>query len=371
MPAHRELPCPRLDGDYDRRFWLKSLEASWKGEELAAGWDAAKLDWGALLAVAQVHRVTASLGRLWQGVDGLPDAVGQEVWLARELAERRGQAVLAGIADLSSIARERSLRPVLMKSLSYLLDAFAGFRDREVRDLDVLVTAADAEVLAAELTDRGYSASRLRRQRVLVKGLVDIELHLEASNRRRFWKLLPPEELIARSQVDPRWAPLGRLATSDEAVVLVLHAYHHRYRQALWLRDLAAWWRARGPAPGEILAAFRRLNIERIGWVAWRGLERIGWRRPETWRPELWCADPAFDRLVANYWDRNLVDPGGPREMVMLNRRLELAQAQKIGDKLRVCLPWLSPGGLRELWRARRRVPRKGPESEQASKETL
>ena len=371
MPALPEQPCPRLERDYDRRFWLKSLEASWKGQELDESWDASRLDWPSLLATAQVHRVTASLGRLWEGLDGLPDALGQEVWLAREFAERRGQAVLAGIADLGSIARERSLRPVLMKSLSYLLDVFAGFRDREVLDVDVLVSAADAEVLAAELVNRGYSASRLRRQRVLVKGLVDIELHLEVSNRRRFWRLLPPAELIARAQPDPRWPPLGRLATSDEAVVLVLHAYHHRHRQALWLRDLAAWWRARGPAPGEILAAFQRLNIERIGWVAWRGLERIGWQRPEAWRPELWRADPAFDRLAADYWDNNLISPRSPGEMLQLNRRLELAQAQGIADKLRVCLPWFSPGGLRERWRTRPRISGKDSGSGQPSVEIL
>jgi hypothetical protein len=350
-----EQPCPRLDGDYIRQFWLKSLEASWRGQELEGSWDAARLDWRSLWAAAQIHRVAAGLGRLWERMAGLPDAVGQEVWLAREFAERRGRAVREGLADLSSVARERAVRPVLMKSLSYLLDAFTGFRDREVQDIDVLATAADARMLAAGMTARGYAVSGLRRQLVLVKGLVDIELHQEASNRRRFWRLLPTAELLARSQPDPHWPPLGRLATGDEAIVLVLHAYHHCHRQALWIRDLAAWWRVRDPSPEEILADFLRLNIRRIGWVAWCGMERIGWRRPQAWTPEKWDADAAFDRLVADYWDHRLLDFGSARDTLMLGRRLEWAQARGIGDKLRVCLPWFSLGAMRELRQMRPR----------------
>ena len=352
----KSVALPKSVDEYTRRFWFGSLEASWKGQRVAAHWEACRLNWPYLLHLAHYHRVLASFGRAWEGLDGLPEPVKDDVWVAQAMAEQRGQAAVVGIEDLKDAARKRSLRLVLIKSASYLLDAFAGFGDREMLDVDALALPQDIDVLTQELCQRGYESHDLRRQRVFTREATTIEVHLEAINRRRFWRLLPPQELLARAEVDDRWAPLQRLSTADEAVLLALHAYHHHYRQAIWLRDLAAWWRVRRPDPGELLDAFRQANARRIGWTAWRGIERMGWEMPRSWQPQIWGVTPAFDRLVGWYWDRHAIQAGTSPGSVLRRRWLEFRGAEGAVAKFLACAPWFAPRSVHELYDAWKHV---------------
>jgi hypothetical protein len=357
----KSVALPKSVDDYTRRFWFGSLEASWKGQSVAACWDARRLNWPCLLHAARHHRVLASFRRVWEGIEELPESVKDEVWVAQAMAEQRGRAAVAGIQDLKDAAQKHSLRLVLIKSASYLLDAFAGFGDREMLDVDVLARSQDIDVLTQELCQRGYESHDLRRQRVFEREATTIEVHLEAINRRRFWRLFPPQPLLARAEADNRWAPLLRLSTADEAVLLVLHAYHHHYRQAIWLRDLAAWWRVRRPDPDEILDAFRRANVRRIGWTAWRGVERMGWEMPRSWQPQTWGVTPAFDRLVCWYWNGDPIQAGTSPRSVLRRRWLEFRGAEGALAKVMVCAPWFSSRSVHELYHAWRHVE-KAPE---------
>ncbi|MBN1505279.1 MAG: nucleotidyltransferase family protein [Sedimentisphaerales bacterium] len=345
------VALPKSVDEYTRRFWFASLEASWRGQRVTAHWDARRLNWPCLLHAAAYHRVLASFGPAWEGLDGLPEPVLDEVWVARATAEQRGRAAMAGIQDLEDAARKHSLRLVLLKGATYLLDAFACLGDREMRDVDVLAPRKDMDVLTRELCQRDYEAHDLRRQRIFQREATTIEVHLEAINRRRFWRLLPPQQLLARAEPDSRWPPLLRLSTADEAVLLVLHAYHHRCRQAIWLRDLAAWWRVRQPDPDRILDAFHRTNTRRIGWMAWRGIERMGWEMPRSWLPQAWGVTPVFDRLVRRYWDRDAILARTSLAPVLRRRWLEFHGAEGALAKFLVCAPWVSPRSLGELYR--------------------
>ncbi|MFB0564749.1 MAG: nucleotidyltransferase family protein [Candidatus Aminicenantaceae bacterium] len=356
LPDKKKIPVVQVADKYTRKFWLASLEASWKGKVLGNEWDISRINWPYLLWVANFHRVTASLYRVWKGIDSLPDSASDELWIAREIAERRGKAILSGIHDLRSIAKKHSLPIAIIKSASYVFDAFLDFRDREALDLDVLILPKDIELLTQELQKLGYMVEKRRCQHVFKKGDIYIEAHLQAINRRRFWRILPPEKLINRSSEDPRWSPLLKLAIQDEAILIVLHAYHHGYLEDIWLRDLAAWWRVRNPDPEKVLAGFKRIGVARIGWVAWRGIERIGWKMPDKWKPESWNVNPSFDNLAMEYWNCKELKVVNPFSFEFIRRKLEFCEAEGFMAKLRVCLPWFSSKSLHELYMAWRGI---------------
>ncbi len=359
MFSHKQsIALPKRIDEYTLRFWFASLEASWKGQLIRNGWDIDRLNWPYLLWAASFHRVLASFGHVWEEVKGLPESVWDEIWVAREMAGQRGEAAIMGIRDLSGISQQHSLRLVLIKSASYLLDAFSSFRDREMLDIDVLALPQDAEILSQELRRLGYEFQELRSQRVFRRGKVVIEVHLEAISRKRFWRLLPPARLLECSEANRRWPPLLNLSPSDEAILLALHAYHHHYRQAIWLRDLAAWWRVRNPDPSEILTAFKQAQVTRIGWGAWRGIERMGWKIPESWHPQQWGVKSTLDRFVCRYWDRDAFRTSTSLRLVLLRRWLEFHQAQGAVAKLMVCSPWFTLRSQRELYRAWKGVER-------------
>lgn len=351
----RHLAAKGQVDDYTLRFWYASLEASWQGTSLNDRWDPDKLDWVYLVWAGTFHRLLEGFGRIWGQIQGIPEAVADDLWMAREIARHHGKAVVSGIHDLQDIASKHSIRLAIMKSPCYVLDAFSGFEDRKVMDVDVLVLAGDFEPVSAILHQLGYQSQKHRYDTIFFNGKSTIEIHRAATNRRRFFKLLSTGQILDRAEIDPRWQPLLRLSTTDEALVLVLHAFHHFYRQALWIRDLAAWWKVRNPEPDEILAAFRRLGLSRTGWVAWRGAERMGWRMPKSWRPRLWSCSPGFDRFVGLYWDHNVRQKEESYHFILMQRWLEFRQAQGIKSKLRSLSPCFSKRNLCELYRVWRR----------------
>ena len=327
---------------YSRRFFLTSVEASWKGESLKGEWDHSQIDWPYILFMGHHHRVLESFLSLWEGNVRAPVNIQNEIWIAQEMAANMGRLLESGITDLQEIARRHAIRLVLLKSPGYVEEGFGGFRFREVRDLDILASPDDVPCLTDELGKKGYNMHKLRVQRVFTKDSLRIEVHLKPIGRRRYWGLLPSSEMIARAEESRLHSPLLSLNCRDEALMLILHARHHEYRQALWLRDVAAWWRIRNPDPEEILQAFREIGLMRTAWIAWRGMEQFGWEMPDSWKPERWNINTTFDRRVIRYWEVTWKYTGETLRQFLLRMQLQLSEAEGFMAKIRTFLPMIS-----------------------------
>ena len=342
----------RLADSYSRRFFLALLEASWRGESIEGAWDLSQIDWPFIRFMGHHHRVIEDFRPLCEGDLMAPANIQNDIWIAQEMAEQLGRLLQCGLKDLREIARRHAMRLVLLKSPTYVAEAFGGFRFREVRDLDILASPDDVPCLTDELVKKGYSMHNLRVQRVFTKDRLRIEVHLKPIGRRRYWGLLPEWEMIARAEELATYRPLFKLNRRDEALMLVLHARHHEYRQALWLRDVAAWWRVRNPDPDEIWMAFRDVGLLRTAWVAWRGMEQFGWEIPASWKPERWHSDPTFDRRVDRYWKISWQYAGETLGQFLLRMQLQLSEAEGFMAKIRTLLPMISANEISGFYAA-------------------
>ena len=346
---------PTPTSDPSRAFWDACLTATALGRPLHGDWDAAALDWKRLLAAAQAHRVVESFKTLWEAIPDLPADVADELWVARQMAVAQGRVITDAIEDLRSVGRETGIRMAILKSPVYLFDAFKDFGERAVRDVDILAAQPEFPALCRALVERGYRMATQRYGAVLTGRSAQIDVRFVATNRRRFFRLLPARMLLDSAAIHPRFDPLLCLSPPDDAVVLVLHAFHHAYREALWLRDLVAWWRVRNPDPQAVFRAFDRLGLTRTAWVAWMAMTRMGWTMPGAWTAQMWHVSGRFQRLVDRYWQR--LDPFGRDDTVadvLFRRRLEWAQARGIEAKCRVlspCFSWRNLSELHKLWR--------------------
>lgn len=339
-----------------QRFWLASLEASWKGPVNLESPDLSLIDWSWLLRAAKRHRVLESVHFIWNTLPGVPENVKHQSWVASEMARQRGDVIKQALNELQSIAEKHHLRIVLLKSPTYLAETILGFEKRYVQDIDILIKEEDLPTLSRELKCLGYQdEGRWRRHKgkewLFHKEKVLVEVHLSASNRKRFQRMLSTKAIVDRATPFSLRPPLLRMTHSDEAILFVLHAYHHKYRELLWLRDFCIWWQCRNPDPNAILVAFKALSIERIGWMTWVGMEYLGWRLPDTWTPQLWACSSKFHQCIQTFWHRNAFQCEDTYGQTLLRQQLELRSAMGLRSKIWALFPLFSWRNISELYR--------------------
>lgn len=337
-----------------RDFWLASLAASWRKEPMGDDWRGTRLDWGYLLYMGEYHRVLESIAGYWGEVVNMPDDVPPLIWMKQELAAEKGRLLEQGLEELTGLVNAHpKARIVVMKSPGYVLEAFGGYQYRDISDLDIVVDSSHREAISDALVRLGYIRDDWRCQRIFTRGRIAIEMHLEIIGRKRFWRHLPPDALLSRAHSWPAHPDLYRLADLDELLGLVLHARRHEYSRWLWLRDLAMWWRIRKPDPYQILNLFKELNLQRVAWVVWRGMEKIGWSMPESWNPTIWQAGPRFDCAVRDFWTEFSSYSGLSWPTLVAWWRIEAGEGQGIVASARTVMPWVSKKRIHQLFLAR------------------
>ncbi len=351
---------PHVPNEATRNLWLASLAASWKGRLSLDALDSRGTDWPWLLQAAKRHRILESVCCVWDTLPDVPDAIKCQSWMASEKARHRGEAVRQALNELQGVADRHGLQIVVLKSPTYLTEASFGFDKRYVQDIDLLVHETDLDILRREIECLGYQGEGRRRRHkgrewLFRRGDMLIEVHLSASNRRRFQTRLSTDAIIGRAGPFDLHPPLLRMAHTDDAIVLALHAYHHKYRRLLWLRDFCVWWRIRDPDPHAVLAAFKALSLERIGWITWMGMECLGWRRPSSWTARQWDCSSRLSQCVQAFWQDSLFRLEETYSQALLRRQIELRSAKGVRSKFGALTPLFSWRNISELYRLRSR----------------
>lgn len=227
--------------------------------------DANKLDWGRVLRIARRHRVEglvhAGLARL--GVsppDDFAEALRADAGrIAREAVVLAGETV-----RLQRRLDACGIRNVALKGASLEALGYGGLGLRMAKDVDLLVTPADADAARQALQAMGYAAVhpkdldeeqwgtwiRLGRDVALVhpeRG-VEVELH---------WRLVDSPILIPAVSVESATvevalaggATVRTLAPQELFAYLCVHGASHGWSRLKWLCDIAAL-AARADEPG-------------------------------------------------------------------------------------------------------------------------
>ncbi len=244
-------------------------------------------------------------------------------WLrpdAAWLADIRRRAVLDAeirrreLTTITGALCEAGVTPVVFKGGAWAPTVYPEAWCRPQLDLDLLVSPG-ARARAFEVLERiGYRrAGRIPGQivngqevfeREVVAGTVSsVDLHWQVSNRVRLTRLLPADEVIARSTPAPFAAGARQMAPADALLVACLHPFAHHITSAplKWALDVSLLARhcdaasadrflARA-ADGGVTALVRRALLEaraltpeaaRVAWVD-RAIDRFAAAPPDPW----------------------------------------------------------------------------------------
>lgn len=212
------------------------------------------VDWGALRAAAEFHRLGPLLFRHVNDAasDACPPGELDVVRREARAVLAVNMALVAELRELVPLLRQHGIEPLVLKG-AVLARLFGGIDARPSDDLDLLVPRAQALETWSLLADRGYDARPPIAARWRARWVRDsneqlfaragdgllVDLHWELYFRGYSFDL-PQDDLRARAaEVDLGGFGVRSLGPEDTLLFLVIHAAKHEWSSLGWLADVA------------------------------------------------------------------------------------------------------------------------------------
>jgi hypothetical protein len=306
-------------------MWPRSTERDALVRDAAEG-----VDWERFLRVLARQRVTGLAREALRSAGVVPPAeIGERLNALGQAGAARGLALAAEAVRLGRRFEAEGLPALFIKGAALAQLAYGSQVLKSARDVDLLVSPADATRALELLRGEGYAprapAGELgpAQMRLLVELHKDVELfHPGRSlNLELHWRLIDNPVLLqglgVGSPSQEVAAPDGTvrtLADPDLFAYLVVHGATHCWFRLKWLADFNAW--IAGKRDAEIVAHYRhaeRLGVEACAGQALLLCQRLlGYRIPEALRPAL--TGRRLRTLVAAALDA-MVGPDGETEL--------------------------------------------------------
>jgi hypothetical protein len=289
------------------------------------------VDWSGFLRVLARQRLTglAHAAIASAGVQPPPEAQAQLARGAQSIA-RRALALAAEAVRLQALFDAEGVAAVFVKGAALAQLAYAGQSLKHCRDIDLVVSPADAERGFRILEREGYlpivpKGPLSEAQRRLVFRLhKDMEL-LHPERRlsvELHWRLIDNPVLLEgvgvgspTQQVSVAGGRLTTLADPQLFAYLVTHGATHCWFRLKWLADLNAW--LSGKTDDEVVgfyACAEALGVEACAGQALLLCQRLlGYRIPAALKARL--AGRKLERLVAAALDA-MIGPDGETELL-------------------------------------------------------
>jgi hypothetical protein len=204
----------------------------------------------ALPAAAALHRVSGTVLRGLDGVDGVPDHVRAELARRRDAAALNHLLVVGALSQAGRRFDEAELSWVAMKGPVVAALLYPGVGDRTYGDLDLLVARRDFPRAVAILEDLGYqhdihnwalAEEMLAGQVGLATTSVHVDLHwhLHYSERDRRPFAFPIDAMIDRCRrVVVSGVETPTLDPVDTLLTLAFHAARSDGHRLMWFKDV-------------------------------------------------------------------------------------------------------------------------------------
>ena len=204
----------------------------------------------ALPAVAALHRVSGTVLRGLDGVDGVPCDVREQLAAVRRQASLHHLLVVGALGQITRSFDEAGLSWVVMKGPVVAARFYPDVGDRTYADLDLLVDRRDFPPAIGILEELGYehaihnwalAETMLAGQVGMKSPMLDLDLHwhlhYSSEDRRPF--AIDPEAMIDRARrvvVSGLTAPT--LDPVDTVLTLGFHAARSGGHRLVWLKDI-------------------------------------------------------------------------------------------------------------------------------------
>ena len=264
--------------------------------------DASTVDWSAVLAEAQRHKVTALLYPAIRSMDGVPEAIFNKVCGTAIAVATASEAMLKEQRSILDLLEAHQIPCVVLKgtSVAYL---YPHPELRTIGDIDILVEEENLDEACKALQADGFAPTYTAEKHLcLQKGAVWVEMHrmvsvFPESEKGRFTKQTMADALhhIQTAEIDSVRFPM--LSGAYQIIALLAHMEQHLATSGIGLRQVCDWavtaHALRNCFDGETLALLERCGLLRFARIMTRLCERYLGLPPCPWTAD------ASDALVA------------------------------------------------------------------------
>lgn len=264
--------------------------------------DASTVDWSAVLAEAQCHKVTALMYPAIRSMDGVPEAIFNKVCGTAIAVATASEAMLKEQRRILDLLEAQQIPCAVLKgtSVAYL---YPHPELRTIGDIDILVDEENLDEACKALQADGFAPScTAEKHMCLQKGAVWVEMHrmvsvFPESEKGRFTKQTMADALhhIQTAEIDSVRFPM--LSGAYQIIALLAHMEQHLATSGIGLRQVCDWavtaHALRNCFDGETLALLERCGLLRFARIMTRLCERYLGLPPCPWTAD------ASDALVA------------------------------------------------------------------------
>ena len=263
--------------------------------------DASTVDWSAVLAEAQRHKVTALLYPAIRSMSGVPEAIFNKVCGTAIAVATASEAMLKEQRRILDLLEARQIPCAVLKgtSVAYL---YPHPELRTIGDIDILVDEENLDEACKVLKADGFAPSYTAEKHLcLQKGAVWVEMHrmvsvFPESEKGRFTKQTMADALhhIQMAEIDSVRFPM--LSGAYQIIALLAHMEQHLATSGIGLRQVCDWavtaHALRNCFDGETLALLERCGLLRFARIMTRLCERYLGLPPCQWTAD------TYDLLV-------------------------------------------------------------------------
>ena len=261
--------------------------------------DASTVDWSAVLAEAQCHKVTALMYPAIRSMDGVPEAVFNKVCGTAITVATASEAMLKEQRRILDLLEARQIPCAVLKGTS-VAHLYPHPELRTIGDIDILV---DEENL-----DEACKA--LQADLCLQKGAVWVEMHrmvsvFPESEKGRFTKQTMTDALRHTQEAEIGGVRFPMLSGAYQIIALLAHMEQHLATSGIGLRQVCDWavtaHAMRNCFDGETLALLERCGLLRFARIMTRLCERYLGLPPCSWITD--ASDALVDAMLADVLD--------------------------------------------------------------------
>lgn len=272
--------------------------------------DASTVDWSAVLAEAQRHKVTALMHPAIRSLDGMPEAVFNKVCGTAITVATASEAMLKEQRRILDLLEARQIPCAVLKgtSVAYL---YPHPELRTIGDIDILVDEDNLDEACKALQADGFAPSYTAEKHLcLQKGAVWVEMHrmvsvFPESEKGRFTKQTMADALyhIQTAEIDSVRFPMLRGAY--QIIALLAHMEQHLDSSGIGLRQVCDWavtaHALRNCFDDETLALLERCGLLRFAQIMTRSCEKHLGLPPCSWITD--ASDALVDAMLADVLD--------------------------------------------------------------------
>ena len=272
--------------------------------------DASTVDWSAVLAEAQRHKVTALMYPAIRSLGGVPEAVFNKVCGTAITVATASEAMLKEQRRILDVLETRQIPCAVLKgtSVAYL---YPHPELRTIGDIDILVDEENLDEACKALQADGFAPSYTAEKHLcLQKGAVWVEMHrmvsvFPESEKGRFTKQTMTDALhhIQTAEIDSVRFPM--LSGAYQIIALLAHMEQHLATSGIGLRQVCDWavtaHALRNCFDGETLALLERCGLLRFAQIMTRLCEKHLGLPPCSWITD--ASDALVDAMLADVLD--------------------------------------------------------------------